>query len=59
MEAEWSTRWQVVLGKSQSKRGWKRSGARGGKWFSVRVRVSVDGSGVEHEVAGGEEQGHK
>ncbi len=33
--------------------GWRQSGARGGKWFSVRVRASVDGSGVEHEVASG------
>jgi hypothetical protein len=51
MEAEWSTRWQVVLGKSQSKCGWRRSGAQGGRLFSVRVRVSVGGGGVEHKVA--------
>jgi hypothetical protein len=43
----------VVLGKSQSKCGWRQSEAQGGSRFSVRVRVSVDGGGVEHKVAGG------
>ncbi len=33
MEAEWSIRWQAVLGKSQRKGGWRRSGARGWQAF--------------------------
>jgi hypothetical protein len=51
VEVEGTTRWQAVLDKSQSKRRWRRSGAQGGRWFLVRVRVSVGEGGVENMVA--------
>ncbi len=52
MEVEGTTRWQAVLGKSHSKREWRQNEAGGGGQFSVRVKVSVGGGGVEHIMAG-------
>jgi hypothetical protein len=53
MEAEWSTRWQGVLGKSQSQRESKKIEQEVAGRSLVRVRGSVCGGELEHNVASG------